>query len=119
MPEPVFEKDQYFVTKNLNHVTKKFERTYFKILSIRFDKEKYIQGFRVQRYEFKHTKTIIVPIDDGKDKKLKKQDVYNLQPNNEKPIYYKYNLMHWLNHELYKGCDRLLNNEELTKYIDT
>lgn len=117
MPDPVFEKNKFFETKILNFETKRLDRKYFKILSIRVNKEGDTQGFRVQRYEFKRVKTIVVPIDDGIDKKLKKQEVYELQSTNENPIYYKYNYMHWKNNFSH-GSDRILNDDELTKSID-
>ena len=117
MPEPVFEKNKFFETKILNFETKRLERQYFKILSIRVNKEGDTQGFRVQRYEFKRVKTIVVPIDDGIYKKLKIQDVYELQQTYETPIYFKYNYMHWKCNYLH-GSDRILNDDELTKYME-
>ena len=117
MPEPVFEKNKFFETNILNFETKRLEKKYFKILSIRINREGDIQGFRVQRCKFKRVKTIVVPIDDGIDKKLKIQYVYELQSTNEDPIYYKYNYMHWKNNFSH-GSDRILNDDELTKYME-
>jgi len=117
MPEPVFEKNKFFETKILNFKTKRLDRKYFKILSIRVNKEGDTQGFRVQRYEFKRVKIIVVSIDDGIDKKLKRQYVYELQQTDESPIYYKYNYMNWENNFSH-GPDRFLNDSELKKYME-
>jgi hypothetical protein len=117
MPGPDFKKDKLFETRILNFESKKLEKKYFKILSIRKNTHNEIQGFRVQRYEFKRIKTIVVPIDDGINKEIKKQDVYELQSTNEDPIYYKYIYMYW-KYNFSQGSDRLLNDNELTKYID-
>ena len=117
MDELVFEKDKLFETKILDFTSKKTEKKYFKILSIRKNRDDEIQGFKVQRYEFKRIKTIVVPIDDGINKEFKEQDVYELQSTNEDPIYYKYIYMYW-KYNFSQGSDRLLKDNELTKYID-
>ena len=118
MDELVFEKDKLFETKILDFASKKLEKKYFKILSIRKNRDDVIQGFKVQRYEFKLIKTIVVPIDDGINKEFKIQDVFELQSTKEDPIYYKYIYMYW-NYNFPQGeGDRLLNDDDLKNYID-
>jgi len=118
MDELVFEKDKLFETKILDFASKKLEKKYFKILSIRKNRDDVIQGFKVQRYEFKRIKTIVVPIDDGINKEFKIQDVFELQSTKEDPIYYKYIYMCW-NYNFPQGeGGRLLNDDDLKKYID-
>jgi len=68
MAEPVFTKDEFFQSM-IGKSKSIFDRKYFKILSLKTDKDGDIQGYRVREYKFKRSKTIIEPIDDGKDKK--------------------------------------------------
>ena len=130
--------DKYFETKIYNFEQKKTDIYYFKIISIRYYKG-LPQGFKVQRYEYKNMKTIVIPIDEGIDKKFKLQDEYELRSTDEKPTYYKYNHDHWAFGEIFNDLMRyedeisdksayyyisngilmrILNDNELTKYID-
>jgi hypothetical protein len=115
--EEQFKKGRIFVTHVLNFDTKKLNKEYYKILSIRCNKCRELQGFKVQRCQYKLIKTIVVPIDDAKDKKLKKQDVYELKEMDDKPFYYKYIYMHW-RYNFSNGSDRILSDDELIKQID-
>ena len=84
-------------------------------------------------------KTIVIPIDEGIDKKFKLQDEYELRSTDDKPTYYKYNHDHWAFGEIFNDLMRyedeisdksayyyisngilmrILNDNELTKYID-
>jgi len=108
-----FDIDKYFEAKTFTFSTKKTDKMYFKILSFRWKyKDDSLQGFTVQRYEFKRIKTIIVPIDDGINKEFKIQDEYELQSTNEDPIYYKYIYKHWPPPVFSKDLDKLMREEE-------
>jgi hypothetical protein len=115
--ESQFKKGNFFQTTVLNLETKRLEKRYYKILSIRTDKLNFILGFRVQRCEYKKIKTVVEAIDACKDKKILLKDVYELKATNDDPIYYKYIYLHWLSTF---GCntDRLLEDHELIKTID-
>jgi len=116
MPEPEF-KNKLFETKNYFKEYNEKE-LYYKILSIRKNKNDEIQSFKVQRYEFKLIKTIVVPINNGINKEFKIQDVYELQSTNEDPTRYDYFYTDWKHHFPQWSSDRLLNDDDLTKYID-
>ena len=116
MGEPEF-KNKLFESKNYFKEDGVKEK-YYKILSIRKNKNDEIQSFKVQRYEFKLIKTIVVPIDDGINKEFKIQDVYELQSTYEDPFPYVYWCNNWYHNYRRWSIDRLLNDDELTKYID-
>jgi len=115
---------QMFETRVLNLETKRLEKRYYKILSVRKDRNDFILGFRVQRCEFTKIKTVIEAVDDCKDKKLLIKDVYELKPTNEDPIYYKYIFSHWMptysteKENQWTIIDRLLEKDELIKTMD-
>ena len=112
MNQPDFKINDFCEIKFLNMANKKIDKHYFKILSIRGD----IQGFRLQKYEYKKIKTEIQSVDECKDKKIQKVDVYELQQTNDKPFYYKYYYMQWkLNFS--QSDNRLLKENELIKRI--
>jgi predicted 3-demethylubiquinone-9 3-methyltransferase (glyoxalase superfamily) len=116
MDEPEF-KNKLFESKNY-HFEDDEKAKYYKILSIRKNKNDEIQSFKVQRYEFKLIKTIVVPIDNGINKEFKIQDVYELQSTYEDPFPFVYLCNHWYHNCRPYSTDRLLNDNELTKYVD-
>jgi hypothetical protein len=116
MNQPDFKINDFVEIKFLNMENKKIDKHYFKIISIRTDRlcKDFcnIQGFRLQKYEYVKIRTVIEPIDDCKDKKFQKVDVYRLQQTEDKQFYYKYSYMQWkINYS--QANNRILNENEL------
>ena len=111
MNQPDFKINDFVEIKFLNMENKKIDKHYFKTdrLCKDFCNK---QGFRLQKYEYVKIRTVIEPIDDCKDKKFRKVDVYRLQQTEDKPFYYKYYYMQWkINYS--QANNRILNENEL------
>ena len=123
MDDAAFKKDEFF--RSIIGKSKSiFDRKYFKILSLKTKKDGNIQGYIVRDYEFKRSKTIVEPIDDGINKEFEILDVYELEPTNEKTLCLKYNCRRWrvkyygLLQETFIISDSIYNGDELIYYME-